>query len=576
MEIRKHNRASDLNPDLKRVCMVKILLHSTISFAVCAMIPAFSLADSGLKSQLERDKALFAKLGQHAAPQIFAVSEIFPWASRQRPTAIVYGNEEIGYFSSQNFQIEKGKLTFKFIPPTYRRPLIFSALLPDQKLPRKLADKKYKNPIGDFTDLTSAEGSLSFPFVMMNGTTQSMPLALNRLGEIVWLFPNLKDPSRLNTNSIEILENGEFLFMALKSSTRLTWINSFGQIRYDIDFQKSKIPYPSTHTVQYLKKTNEILFISPDCRKLSAWNEFIPLFQGPAGWLRLLKLPRRTYAGSKILRMSLDTLKVKEVWNSFQDFSPSQNPSLASGYLTMADRYMDATDENQYLSLLKQKDFSTWAQWPDEQCNVDWTHENSVQYIEGKGYLISVRNLNEVIFLNEDGRLQWRIGEGPGADFRFPFDGSSFSLQHSAVMRDDGSILLYDNRAPYRGFSGTRFGNRVLVLNPQRPGPFQVQWSFNLFSAHSEARGSVAPLPHNRIFGYTAGNPGVPSEIFELDIGRKAKVGSLWYKMYQGNKGFEAKPFWSFGGDTYLGWASSSVEQPTRSESGEDFLQFSY
>ena len=548
--------------------------------------PAFSLTDISYTGQLQSDGLLFKEFEKKPVPQAYVVNENFNWTSKRAPTAILYGNQEIGYFSSKNFSLEKEQLKFKFIPPTYRQPLIFSALTPDGKK-IKLASKKYKNPFAPYTEgLTQVQGTATFPFILMNGTTRSIPTVMNSLGEIVWMYksPMASASNGLNdTTAIEIIEGGEFMFLYLNASTRLMWMDSFGNMKRDIDFREKKIPYPSTHTVQYMKKTNEILFLSHDCRMLSWWSEFIPLFQGPLGWWRLMTLPRRSYNGSKLLRMSLDTLKVTEIWNTYRDYSPSKNPSLAAGMLATADRFIDAKTEEQYRHFLTEKDYATWNNWPDSYCNVDWTHENSAQYIEDKGYLVSVRNLNELIFLDEQGNKKWNIGEGAGHTYNIPVDGSAFSLQHSAAFQSDGTILLYDNHIPYRGFSGWRMANRILLLNPKVPGPLRPIWHFDLLSAMSDIRGSVTLLPDKYIFAYSAGNPGVPSDFFEVDMKTSKSGWRLRYSMLQGNKGFEAKPFWSFAGDTYLGMEDKtkpSLKNPTPSKneapSEKDFLQFSY
>jgi hypothetical protein len=114
------------------------------------------------------------------------------------------------------------------------------------------------------------------------------------------------------------------------------------------------------------------------------------------------------------------------------------------------------------------------------------------------------------------------------------------------------------------------------MLDPKKPGPLQPYWFFSIMMAHSDIRGSVSILPKDRIFSYSAGNPGMPSDIFEVDLKTKNVIGQLQYYMFQGSKGFEAKPFFAFGGDTYLGKKRPADPIPIQRPGEPDFLQFSY
>lgn len=88
-------------------------------------------------------------------------------------------------------------------------------------------------------------------------------------------------------------------------------------------------------------------------------------------------------------------------------------------------------------------------------------HANAVSEVEG-GYLVGLRDLEQVVKLAEDGTLAWRLGDG--GDFTLlEADGSVaetsrwFGPHHDAKLAD-GHLVLFDN-----GHVGR--GSRVMVLD---------------------------------------------------------------------------------------------------------------
>lgn len=557
---------------------MKLFNVTTILFIFCTLFSAIGLAINPVADYIVNERKLFEKLKSTSTPQVFVQNISFFWKGSRPPQKIEYGNPEIGFFSSNRFQILDKKIQFRFVPPTYKSAIQFYAIGIDDKK-YELGSHKYINLFEKFfANKIYLNGQFSFPFMVVNGTSRAIPMIINKLGEVIWLYDNQVDFNLATSSAIEILDNGEFIFFLTNSSTRLTRINSFGETALNISFDEKKIPYPNSHTVQFLKKTNEILFLTNDCRELSRWDEFLPLFHGPQGWLRLFTLPRRSYRGSKLVRMSLDTLKVKEIWNSFETYSPKNNPSRAMGPLVNMDRFLDARDEESYKRLINRDSYLTWVNWPDKRCSIDWTHENSAYYVENKGYLISVRNLNEIIFLDEGGHLQWSVGEGSGHTYPLPYGNDAFSMQHSATPLADNKILVYDNHNAYRGFTDERMYNRVMIIDLNKKNSASVPWQVILPNIHSEIRGSASWLENKHIFAYSAGDPGTPISIYDIDYESKEIQGILRYQLLGGVRGFEAKALWALSGDKYIGTfgQAPAPKQLIKSEEDSDILRFSY
>lgn len=83
---------------------------------------------------------------------------------------------------------------------------------------------------------------------------------------------------------------------------------------------------------------------------------------------------------------------------------------------------------------------------PLDQDPVDWTHADAVSQAGDGSFLVSFRNLSQVVKIDAaTGAVLWRLG-GRRSSFTFPDDplgGPSF--QHGARELPDGHVLLFDN-----------------------------------------------------------------------------------------------------------------------------------
>lgn len=81
-----------------------------------------------------------------------------------------------------------------------------------------------------------------------------------------------------------------------------------------------------------------------------------------------------------------------------------------------------------------------------ERTNTDYAHPNSLTFDAAGNYIVSWRNMNQIMALDRGtGAVQWRVG-GLYGEYEFvndPWDG--FSKQHAAHVLPNGNLLLYDN-----------------------------------------------------------------------------------------------------------------------------------
>ena len=76
----------------------------------------------------------------------------------------------------------------------------------------------------------------------------------------------------------------------------------------------------------------------------------------------------------------------------------------------------------------------------------DFDHPNALSFDGDGNYIVSWRNLDQVMAINsQTGDLLWRIGGAQG-DYQFVNDPlGGFSKQHSAKILPNGNLLVYDN-----------------------------------------------------------------------------------------------------------------------------------
>jgi hypothetical protein len=92
----------------------------------------------------------------------------------------------------------------------------------------------------------------------------------------------------------------------------------------------------------------------------------------------------------------------------------------------------------------------------------EWTHSNSIRYIEKNpvdnrpAYLISVRNLNFIALISrENGKVIWRSPNG------------MLDHQHDATFLDNGNILVFDNGYTEHAKEYGLLESKIKEINPK-------------------------------------------------------------------------------------------------------------
>ena len=150
----------------------------------------------------------------------------------------------------------------------------------------------------------------------------------------------------------------------------------------------------------------------------------------------------------------------------------------------------------------------------------NWLHMNSLSKTSDGGYIVSLRNINQVVSLSPDFKTtRWRLG-GPDSDFDFPDPSDRFRWQHTANELPSGNILLFDNRARPPG-GGDRY-SRALELRLDSDAKTAVKaWEFSLEPRlYSEIVSSAYRLDNGNTlvnFGLSPDSANIPIAIVEVD-----------------------------------------------------------
>lgn len=166
----------------------------------------------------------------------------------------------------------------------------------------------------------------------------------------------------------------------------------------------------------------------------------------------------------------------------------------------------------------------------------DWTHANGLAVLEDGDFLLSMRHQHQVARVDrETGELVWLLGVG--GDFEL-LQGQWFYGQHNPTVREDGSVLIYDNGNDRPG--GPPYFSRVVgyELDPQAlTAEETLSWTVPEYTSFL---GGVQTLPNEAMLICAGGvrNASEPGEAVS-GVGRLIEVAAdadeVWRLEVEGN-----------------------------------------
>ena len=160
--------------------------------------------------------------------------------------------------------------------------------------------------------------------------------------------------------------------------------------------------------------------------------------------------------------------------------------------------------------------------WGEDAPDADWLHMNSLSKSADGGYILSLRNIHQVVSLSSDFKtVRWRLG-GPDSDFDFPNPADRFTMQHTATELPNGNILVFDNQAELPEEEGGGNYSRALELRLDFANKTAVKaWEFSPEPRiYSRITSSAYRLDNGNTlvnFGYSEDFSTIPIAIIETD-----------------------------------------------------------
>lgn len=138
----------------------------------------------------------------------------------------------------------------------------------------------------------------------------------------------------------------------------------------------------------------------------------------------------------------------------------------------------------------------------------DWLHANSIELDRNGDIIMSGRHTSAVYKIDrESGRIVWRLG-GKRSDFEMG-PGTTFSFQHDARIRPDGTITLFDNANGRPDPAGTDVSRGIaLELDKEEMTASLVQEYEDPQGGMSTAESNMQTLPNGHVFIGWGNRPG--------------------------------------------------------------------
>lgn len=489
-----------------------------------------------------------------------------------KPEQILYGNERIGFFKASDWEVKNGKLIIRFLPPTYSGAISFYTLANNKKT--KLYTTTYRAPLWpeQFLYNPVVTGRTNIPFILTNigvslpQATLYYPIIINSLGELLWVFAEASEKIMfIYPPSLKVFKNGDLLIMGRRWQSSLLRATISGEILRREDYASKGRDYFFTHPVFIDEANSRILAFTYDCRSLSRWQDPSPVFSGLFGFFRRFYLPRRSILGSRLIEIEAQNLIYKkELWNSFQSFNPKKDRNLAMDSST-GDRFLFITEPHDYYNFLQDQ-----APFGDEKyyCDSEWLHENNIQYIPGKGYLLSLKTTSKIVLLDESARsIVWSLGADEDSTFKLSFK-ETFYQQHAAFLDKNDTVFLLDNGGQTVGQRNEDLHSRVLGINlnfTETKAKITYSHMFNM-RFKQVLRGDISLLSDTEMFVYLPGSySGLETyRVIDLPTNKNSYTLSFWRRYY--NKNIRAVPLYGLGNDQMVERSPLKKHAPGRSD----------
>jgi hypothetical protein len=365
--------------------------------------------------------------------------EVAKFEVQQKPEYIVYGSKSFGFFKTSNFTLNDGELVIDIIPPFYGEAVTFYTSVNDEE--KKLGGKVYTSPYLSLEKFLKIKktGVFNYYFfamtipVQIDGINLSVPIILNKRGQIVWAY--LNHEGMAGGSNIKKVSSDEYII--LFSKNELIWVNFKDRktIRYPV--KKTKGLSRINH--EFHLDNHELSFINHEY----SFN-IIDFFKYPFAFLR-----RRSVVGrfEKIKKLNLRSKRVETLVDLREYYSLKRNYTF---YLEKVLRKRtDPTGfRTRFKKVLNGKEYSSH----------EFFHTNSISR-KGDWLAVSVPLKCQLLLVNSKTNESFRVGyEG---DIEPEEELDRFCFQHDVNIIDENTISLIDN---FSALINPSFGKKTRAL----------------------------------------------------------------------------------------------------------------
>lgn len=475
--------------------------------------------------------------------------KIYPNKERKIET-IIYGNDEVGFFKSRNWQYRKNWLKIKILPPSYHAVLDIFALYTGGKV-ELLTRKKFKSPLPVMfkkMQIDIKNGSLSNQFYLLNGALPRRVLfnanfetkdpnfykkninrftylmIINKRGEVVWVHVPIIDGALFGSYiSAKRIGNGFYGMMFGRHSGYFEVAKYNGDVMRSFSSRDSKVPFAMHHDFEMIG-ANKLYAVGNKTLNLRSYT-------GKS------VDKDKTFITDTIIGINLAAGNHIELRDFISEFNPQKTP-----YFT-GDK-------------LEDKKFTLWGR---SKADIDFLHINGLRYVKGEGVLVSLRNISKVVLLDSKfQKIKWTLGSERSDTFFIREKSDRFLQQHTPTLISDDELLLFDNAAK-------TMRSRVIKYKMNRNnGLAKKTWVYYPSTRlYSKDRSSVYQLP-NGSYGVYFVNPYVNGSktsriphrdvYYEVNPQNGRETAEVHFTFGVSSPGYRMMPIPTIGSDEFVGF----------------------
>ncbi|MBT4761321.1 MAG: hypothetical protein HOO06_06455 [Bdellovibrionaceae bacterium] len=513
---------SKLSPKDKKIIGILLVLIIALLALTQRVTSPLSLAEKRLEKLTKRkqtkisikSKVRLMSQGKVASQFSTLMPLDIPAQHKSKVESIIWGNKDFGYFKSDY----SGQKNLDFVPFTYKSKINFCYQMRGGSLvtmgarqfkaPRPALLKNIKTDVlGEFQQNFFLLGAQYIPDDDNVFARSFFPMIVNKWGEVVWA--HLPQNGKQHFRKYPVIRKvapGEYGILFGEKASFFEHFNYKGEVLNWVNPRVGASPYVIHHDFKFIDK-QKIISLG---HKRHFVRNTLAFTEANVPWWSLFSAPL-SYLSTTVDLVDLETNSRKILWDPVTFFSP------------VLEGTKWATGKKQALKkvLSPPRHFYQWG----ESALIDFTHANSIEYYSGKGFLVSLRNLSKLVFLDEKfEKVLWTAGNESSDTFQTSSSKEGFYHQHNAQLLPSGYLLLMDNHVSPP--AKNNIGSRVVVYgfdNQQKK--LKLAWSYQPPSRYKiNNRGSAYLLKNENILAFYPASVGLKDHLIEID---RTKVSAI-------------------------------------------------